>query len=257
MTTIVCDLDGVVYLDGQAITGAGEALATLRDRGLRLLFVTNNATKSQQTVVESIARLTGLEVDESDVVTSGLVTAMALEGIAERVFIVGEAALVEMFRSRGFSVVSDRRDAQAVVCGMDTTLTYDKLADATLAIRGGARFYATNSDVTYPTPDGQKPGGGAIVAALEAASGVEAIVCGKPHEPTGRAVRRIAPEGDIVVVGDRLETDIAFGKVNGWFTALVLSGVTSAGYEVASQLEPDIVIDSLADLPAALGRLQT
>ncbi len=255
METIVCDLDGVIYVDGAGVPGAGVALAALQAQGLRLLFVTNNATKTARNVVDTIGTLTGFEVDEGDVVTSGLVTAMALEGVIDRVLIVGGPALTETFTSRGFVVVGDWRDAQAVVCGMDFHLTYDKLAAATLAVRAGALFYATNADATFPSADGLKPGGGAILAALETATDVAAIVCGKPHGPTADAVERLTGPGPVLVVGDRFETDIALGKARAWFTALVLTGVAASG-DAPPGLEPDLVLDSLVDLPAALATAQ-
>jgi 4-nitrophenyl phosphatase len=203
-------------------------------------------------VIGTVAGLTGFTIEEHDVITSALVTASALKGLAARVLIVGTAALTDTFRSNGFTVVTDWREAEAVACGMDFDLTYDKLAAATLAIRNGALFYATNTDATYPTDEGQKPGGGAIVAALQTATGREPVVCGKPHEPVGDAIRAVIGAGDVLVVGDRFETDIALGKIQGWTTALVLSGIVTDGSAAPPGLEPDIVIDSLADLPAVL-----
>lgn len=257
MATIVCDLDGVVYVGSDPIPGAPAALEELRAQGRRILYVTNNSTKTPRMVVDTIERLTSLEVAEADVVTSGLVTALALKGRVDRVLILGGTALSDTFRSAGFTVVPDWQDAEAVVSGMKWDLTYDDLAAATLAIRAGAMFYATNTDATFPTAEGQKPGGGAIAAALETATGVSPIVCGKPHTPVGDAVLAVAGPGDILVVGDRLETDIALGKSQGWLTALVLSGVTTSGHDLPPGLEPDIVVDSLEDLPAVLAGGQT
>lgn len=254
--TVVCDLDGVVYVDGVAVPGAGRALEALQQQGRRLLFATNNSTKTPRIVVDTIARLTGFEVDERDVVTSGLVTAMALEELVDRVLVVGGAPLVDTFRSRGFTVVANWREAEAVVCGLDFNLTYEHLAAATLAVRAGARFYATNTDATYPTAEGQKPGGGAIVAALATATGIQPVVCGKPHAPLADAVRRIAGNNHVLVVGDRFETDVALGKAQGWSTALVLTGVAVDAAEAPPGLNPDIVIDSLSDLPGVLGGSQ-
>lgn len=255
--TIVCDLDGVVYVEGHEVPGAGAALDSLRRSGYRLLFATNNASKTAADVVESIRAFTGFSFPEESVVTSSRVTAMALQGKARRVYVIGQSALAGAMASAGFDVVESRREADAVVVGMDFGLTYDKLAEAALAIRAGALFYATNADNTYPTADGLKPGGGAIVAALEAATGVTAVVCGKPHRPTADALRSLASDGGVVVVGDRIETDIALGQSQGWATALVLTGVTSAEEAAASEVRPDVVLDSLADLPAVLAATQT
>lgn len=252
VATVVCDLDGVVYVDGKAVPGAGDAFRALREQGRRILFVTNNSMKTSSAVVDTVGRLTGFDIDEDSVVTTGRVTAMALAGRAQRVLIVGGPPLIETFREAGFTVVDDWRDAEVVVSGLDFDLTYRDLADATLAIRSGAGFYATNSDATYPTAEGQKPGGGAVVAALTTATGVEPTICGKPYPPMADAVRAIAGEGTVLVVGDRLETDIALGKSQGWLTALVLTGVSDGASPQPVGLEPDLVLDSLADLPAVL-----
>lgn len=253
----MCDLDGVVYVDGKAVPGAGDALRTLRDQGRRILFVTNNSTKTSSTVADTVRRLTGFVVDEDSVVTAGRVTAMTLAGRAQRVFIVGGPPLVETFRAAGFTVVTDWREAEVVVSGLDFDLTYQDLADATLAIRGGAEFYATNTDATYPTAEGQKPGGGAIAAALTTASGVEPTICGKPYPPMGEAVRALAGDGAVLVVGDRLETDIELGKAQGWLTALVLTGVSDGASQGSGSPKPDLVLGSLADLPGVLAEGQT
>lgn len=253
VATVVCDLDGVVYVDGHDVPGSGDALARLQAAGKRLLFVTNNATKTVGDVVDTVRRMSGFTVSESDVVTSGLVTAMALQGSAERVYVIGADALRDTLRRQGLDVTPDWREADAVAVGMDFGLTYDKLAAGALAIRSGAAFYATNADATYPTKDGLTPGGGAIVAALRAATDVEPIICGKPHSPVAEAVRRLAGPGRVMVVGDRLDTDIALGRNQGWATALVLTGVTAADVVPPAGLEPDLVIDRLADLPSLLG----
>jgi glycerol 3-phosphatase-2 len=250
--TVACDLDGVVYIDGEAIPGSGAALESLRNSGMRILFVTNNSNKTPRTVAESVAALTGFEIDARDVITSGRVTASELKGKADRVLIVGGMELSETFSRAGFKVVEDRTVADAVVVGLDRGFTYDALAEATLAIRAGALFYATNTDTTYPTAAGLKPGGGAIVAALVAATGVDPVVCGKPHGPMRAAVRSQARRGDVLVVGDRLDTDIALGKAEGWATALVLSGVTARDAPIPPYFQPDLVVDSLAALAELL-----
>ena len=252
MTAVACDLDGVVYIDGRAVPGAGEALQALRDGGRRILFVTNNSTKTPEIVADDVYALTGFSIDPADVLTSGRVTALALHGIARRVLIVGSAPLVGTFEEAGFEVVDDRNGAEAVVVGLDPDLTYDQMAEATLAIREGALFYATNTDATYPTADGLKPGGGAIVSALVTATGVEPVVCGKPHAPMRDALRALAGSGAVLVVGDRPDTDIAMGRAEGWPTALVLTGVTTHAAVLADDAQPEIVIESLADLPAVL-----
>ena len=253
MKTVACDLDGVVYVGDEGVPGAGDALDALRASGRTIVFVTNNSTQTPQTVANSVYHLTGFAVDPGDVVTSATVTAMALRGHARRVMIVGHDNLAATFDAHGFEVTGDRHMTEAVVVGLDFGLTYGTLAEAALAIGAGALFYATNTDASLPTAEGPIPGGGAIVAALATATGKQPVVCGKPHEPTAKALRSLVGEGRVLVVGDRPETDIALGKSQGWPTALVLSGVTSSATGLADELRPDLVLGSLAELPGALG----
>ncbi len=251
MRTIACDLDGVVYLGTEGIPGAGEALRRLAQSGYRLLFVTNNSTKTRYEVAAAITSRTGFPADPEDVLGSGLATARLLAGRVERVFVVGGAGLRVTLKGEGLVVVEHGEEAEAVVVGLDPEFTYARLAEATRALRNGAAFYATNTDATFPTPTGLQPGGGAIVAALAVASGREPIVCGKPHDPMRRLVRA-RTSGEVLVVGDRPETDLAMGKAEGWHTALVLTGVTSDPATVDSRWAPDLVVAALADLPDAL-----
>ena len=249
--TIVCDLDGVVYLDGVAIPGAGEALDQLQQLGYRLLFATNNSTKTRHDVIAHIASQTGFEADVADVLTSGVATAKHIAGVRS-VFVVGEEGLTTTLRDYGFEVTSEWREAEAVVVGLDRDMTYEKLSHATMAVRAGARFVATNIDATYPTASGLAPGGGAIVAAIAEAADAEPEVCGKPFAPMRDLVRAAAGGGDVWVVGDRPETDLALAGAEGWTKVLVLTGVTSDASEVPDEFSPDIVVPSIADLPRVL-----
>jgi 4-nitrophenyl phosphatase len=219
--------------------------------GFELIFVTNNSTKTRQDVRDHVAKRTGF-AGPAEVVTSGMATAAQLNGVAERVFVVGGAGLVATLETHGLEVVTDWRLCDAVVVGLDRDLSYAKLSEATLAIRSGAGFYATNADATYPMPDGLYPGGGAIAAFLERSTDVPAIVCGKPHAPTRAMVRELAGDGGVLVVGDRAETDISMGIEEGWATALVLTGVVDDPARVPAEYRPDLVLPSIADLPAAL-----
>jgi len=250
--TIILDLDGVLYLDVEGVPGAGEALQELETAGHRLVFATNNATMTQDTVVRHLAERTGFSPSPDAVVTSGMATAHHLAGEVDRVLVLGEAGLEEALRSEGITVVAGWRDADAVVVGLDRGLTYERLTSAVLAIAGGARFVATNVDSTYPTPEGLHPGGGAIAAAVAAATGVNPEVCGKPHEPMRALVRSRVAEGAVWVVGDRIDTDLAMGRAEGWGTVLVLTGVDTEDDLVAAGFAPDLVIASIAELPAVL-----
>ena len=162
---------------------------------------------------------------------------------------VGEPGLAATLTQAGITSVA-HSDAEVVVVGLDRDLTYDKLRDATLALRRGARFVATNRDETYPAADGLWPGGGAIVAALEAAAGRSAELAGKPAEPMRHLINDILVTDDVWMIGDRPDTDLAMGVAEGWRTVLVLTGVTEdpEGVEPA----PDFVVDSVAGLPGLL-----
>jgi HAD superfamily hydrolase (TIGR01450 family) len=250
--TVVLDLDGVLYVDTEGVPGAAAALHAVRATGHRLLFVTNNATKTAETVVRHLSERTGFTADPDDVVTSGSVTAMHLAGSVKRVYVLGEPALEEAMRFAGLAPTAVWQQAEAVVVGLDRGLSYERLAGAVLAVRAGARFVATNADTTYPTPQGLYPGGGAIAAAVAAATGVDPEVCGKPHEPMRAAVRSLVGDGPVWVVGDRIETDLAMATAEGWLSVLVLTGVDGRAELTATGFTPDLVLDSVASLPAAL-----
>jgi len=251
--TVIFDLDGVVYIDGRGIDGAGAALQRLTDAGIQVLFASNNSTKTPAMAAEHIAAATGYPCTAAQAVTSSFVTAKQLAGMYRAAHVVGEPGLVATLRDEGIDVVADWRDAQVVVVGLDRAVTFDALAAATLAIGvGGAAFVATNTDVTFPTDDGPVPGGGAIVAAIAAATEVEPVVYGKPNEAF-RSVMRDLADGEVLMVGDRAETDIAMGKAEGWATVLVLSGVTNDAADVPPEYAPDYVLDSIVELPRLLG----
>jgi 4-nitrophenyl phosphatase len=253
VSTVVCDLDGVVYVEKAGIPGAGEALARLRNAGIALVFVTNNSTKTSQMVVDDIEAVTGFTADRARVVTSGMATAHYLQGRVRSAFVVGGEGLARALEEVGIEIRTDWEAADAVVAGLDRALSYDKLKAATLALRSGAMFVASNVDATFPGTEGLYPGGGSIVAALETASGVAAVVCGKPYPPTRELVRSVVAPGRVVVVGDRPETDLAIAKAEGWGSVLVLTGVITDAAAVAPEYTPDAVLASIAELPEYLG----
>ena len=243
----------MLYLDKQGIPGAGEALDRLRAAGYQLLFVTNNSTKTRSTVVAHIANRTGFRAQISEVITSAWAAAEMLRGGIDRVMVVGGSGLTDTLRERGITITSDWRETDVVVVGLDLDLSYERLRDAALAIQRGARFVATNTDSTYPTPEGLFPGGGAMVAALETVTGITAEVGGKPHPPIRELIRTAVGAGPVWVVGDRPETDLALAGAEGWTRVLVLSGVTTDHTTVPAEYGPDLVLASIADLPEALG----
>lgn len=250
--TLVCDLDGVLYLDGQEIAGAGGALSALDRAGLAIVFCTNNSSKTRAVCAQRISRVTGYPASESQVVTSAAAAAslLATRGKMEGALVVGGEGVVEAMADAGIEVVSDPDHASVVVVGLDVGLTYDKLVAATHAVRRGADLVATNLDATFPAPDGLRPGAGAIVAAIETASGVTAEPAGKPFAPMRRLLRSMTGDGPVWMVGDRADTDLAMAHVEGWTSVLVMTGVTTDASTVDPP--PHLVLDSIAQLPAAL-----
>jgi HAD superfamily hydrolase (TIGR01450 family) len=240
--TWVLDLDGVVWLADKVIDGATAAVARLRSRGERVLFATNNSAVAVAGVETKLARL-GIPA-KGDVVTSAMAAARLVEP-GERVLVCGGPGVAEAMRARGAVAVWEG-DADAVAVGFHRDFDYERLRVAAQAVWNGARLIATNDDATYPTPAGPIPGGGAIVAAVAYASGVEPVVAGKPHAPMADLVLAIGgPSG--TMVGDRPETDGAFAIALGYRWALVLTGVTAAG-DLPVSPPPDVVADSLAAL---------
>jgi 4-nitrophenyl phosphatase len=246
---VVCDLDGVVYRGGKPIEGSPEAIRTLRASGLRVLFCTNNALPM---VGDFTTKLGGMGVPCSvdDIVTSSVVAAevIARDHPGATVLVVGGPGLREAVAKHGLSVVGSGK-ADAVVAGLDPTFDYDAMTTAASAVRAGAPFYATNDDASYPAEDGLRPGAGAIVAAIEVASGAKPVVLGKPNRPMMEAVVRRLPEGArVAMVGDRPETDLGGAHAMGWRTILVLTGVTSRDEAKALERAPDAIVERLASL---------
>ena len=240
--TWVLDLDGVVWLSADPIPGAAEAVARLRAAGERVLFCTNF---SGRLLADQEAQLEDHGIPaHGDVLTSAMAAARLVEP-GERVLICGGPGVAEAMQARGAIPVRDG-DADAVAVGFHREFDYERLRIAARAVDRGARLIATNDDATLPTPDGPIPGGGALVAAVAYATGVEAIVAGKPHQPMADLVLAVGgPEG--TVVGDRPSTDGGLAVRLGYRFALVLTGVTHED-DLPVEPAPDVIAASLADL---------
>jgi phosphoglycolate/pyridoxal phosphate phosphatase family enzyme len=250
---LVSDMDGVLYRGDEPIPGAAEAVARWRGRGKRIVFCTNN---SHYTVAEYVAKLErlGIPATEDDVVSSGAVLAKVLRergAGGKKAIAIGAQGLRAGLDASGVVVVDgDPVDGiDFVVVGWDRGFDYSKMRRACLAVRAGAELIATNSDATFPAPDGLWPGTGAILASIEVSGGRRAEVLGKPHPPMMDAVaRRLEGCRRIGIVGDRADTDLAGGISRGWTTILVTSGVTTPDEALALDPPPDVILPSLAEL---------
>ena len=225
---LIIDMDGVLWRGDEPIGDLPEIFRNLQRKHLKVVLATNNATRS---VYQYHAKLRGfgVEIEDWQIINSPVATALYLKKLHHSggpLYIIGESGLVTTLQEYGF--FHTEKEVLAVVVGMDRTLTYAKLAKATLLIRSGAPFIGTNPDRTFPLPEGLVPGAGAILAAIETAADTHPVIIGKPApEMYQAALDRMGLEADhTLVVGDRLETDIAGAQRLGCRTALVLSGVT-------------------------------
>lgn len=229
---VLCDLDGVVWLAHQPISGSVEAISALRKAGIRCVFVTNNSFSTYEEQVDALGAI-GISAS-GDIVTSAMSAATAIDA-RWRVLVCGGRGLIEEVSRAASEVVVAYREPKAqgpfdaVVVGFHREFDYQVLSDALTAVRGGAVLIGSNDDPTYPTPSGPIPGGGAILAAIQKASGVTAIVTGKPYRPMGQLVRNlcgdIAPS-EMLMVGDRPDTDGGLARLLGTRFAIVQSGET-------------------------------
>jgi HAD superfamily hydrolase (TIGR01450 family) len=240
------DLDGVVYVGPDAVPGVPAALATARQAGMRLGFVTNNAARTPEDVAVHLTEL-GVPAEAADVITSSQAAATVVAELFQRgarVLPVGGPGVAAALTAVGLTVVSHAEDDPvAVVQGYGREVGWAELAEAVVAVRNGARHVATNTDATIPSPRGPLPGNGAMVGVVRAVTGIEPLVTGKP-DPAMHAecVRRTGARRPLVV-GDRLDTDIEGARAAGAASLLVLTGVTDprALLAAAPQHRPDLL----------------
>jgi 4-nitrophenyl phosphatase len=252
--SLIIDMDGVIWRGDAPIGDLPAIFQRIRERGLKFVFATNNGTRTSEQYVTRLQGF-GVDVEPWQVITSAQAAAHGLSQKFPRgtkVFMIGEAGIRSALEENGFEVLSteDASHAQAVLVGIDRQITFQKMAEATLLVRRGVPFYATNPDKTFPTPRGEVPGAGAWYSVIVTASGVEPIIAGKPFPFLMQlALEKLGTEKETtLVVGDRLETDIAAGQGVGCPTALVLSGVSSKIQAEAWQPAVDIVADDLTSL---------
>lgn len=241
----VLDLDGVVYKGDTLISNVDVSIAKLRKRG-RVFFTTNNAALHREEYVKKLLGL-GIPVEKDEVLTSGYVSAVYINTHYDspRVFMIGEKGLRQELEEQELEVCY--RDCNLVLVGLDRGFNYDKLALALRFIEKGAPFIATNEDNALVTESGLLPGAGAIVKALKTASGKEPIVIGKPSDIMADFILTkagVKPE-EIMLIGDRIDTDVIMGKNFGMKTTLVLTGYTRQADVEKSKIKPDYVLDRL------------
>ena len=255
----VFDLDGTLYLGESLIPGAARTVAWLREAGARIVFLTNNPTRLPADYAAKLTSL-GIPAAREDVVSStdALTRYLREHAAGARLLTIAEPLLEGLLASEGFEITVDPDEADVVVVAFDRTFDYRKLTAAYQAVRRGARIVATNPDPYCPTPDGGLPDCGAILAALEVATGARAeAVVGKPSEHMAAAIsdRLHLPPDETVIVGDRLSTDVRMARHAGMHAALVLSGATQAHELEGGDDVPDLVLDDVTDLiPADLLR---
>lgn len=220
------DLDGVVYRGAQAVPHAVDSLQT---DPARKVYVTNNASRTPETVAAQLRRL-GLSAHPDDVVTSAQAAAAHLAGLLRpgaAVLVTGGEGLVTAVRAAGLTIVNHADQAEAVIQGYSPDLGWADLAEASYALARGIPWVASNTDMSVPTARGIAPGNGTLVAAVAAATGRQPIVTGKPHAPIMELAQQRAAAARPLVIGDRLDTDIAAGAAAGFDSLLVLTGVAN------------------------------
>jgi 4-nitrophenyl phosphatase len=254
--SLILDMDGVIWKGDAPIGDLPAIFKQIRERGLKFVFATNNGTKTPEEYQTKLADL-GVDIEPSQVVTSAMGIAFLLAQKHPRgtkIFMIGEEGIRAALEEKGFEILGVERasEAEAVVMGIDRGINFQKIAEATLLVRAGRPFYTTNTDRTFPTPRGEIPGSGAWLSVVTTATGVEPVVAGKPFPYLMElSLEKLGTKKEeTLVVGDRLETDIAAGQSVGYPTALVLSGVSTLEQAKAWTPAPDIIAGSLSELVA-------
>ncbi len=260
----VFDLDGTVYLGDAALPGSIDGIAELRRRGKRVLFVSNKPLEPRQNYAAKLTRL-GIPTPPEDVITSAYVLGhhLAQHEAGLTLYVIGEPSLRNELRAHGLQVIEelegqdpqdviDPTGIDAVVVAFDRTLDYRKLNTAYQALLRGARFFATNADKSCPMPGGAIPDAGGTIAALEHMTGRKLeLLAGKPSTLTMQvAIDQLGlPAARVMMVGDRLETDILMGQQAGMVTAVTLTGVATRADVAQMAQPPDYIINNLGELP--------
>jgi NagD protein len=243
------DMDGVLVHEEQAIPGAAEFLARLREREIPFLVLTNNSIYTRRDLAARL-RTSGLDVPEESIWTSALATASFLEAQRPRgsAFVIGEAGLTTALHEAGYTLTE--RDPDYVVLGETRTYSFGRLTRAIRLVEAGARFIATNPDPTGPSPEGPLPATGSVAALISRATGVQPYYVGKPNPLMMRSALNAidAHSEHTAMIGDRMDTDVISGLEAGLETILVLTGVTTRDEAERFPFRASRIVDSVADL---------
>ncbi|MGB2955316.1 MAG: HAD-IIA family hydrolase [Anaerolineales bacterium] len=258
--TILLDGDGVLWKSDNPIPGINPFFEFLAGNGINWALLTNNNTRTAQDYIDKLAKF-GISANSNSVFTSSTTTAEYLLerfGQGAPLHVVGMDGLITTLEDAGFQLSigeeNPENEVVAVVAGMDRQINHQKIKIAMRLIINGAAFIATNTDGSFPTPEGINPGTGMVIGALQFTSGVEPYIAGKPHPAifeTALKALGSTPE-ETLMVGDRLETDILGANLLGIMTAAVLTGVTSRREIKKNQIQPDYIFEDIAVLHQAL-----
>jgi 4-nitrophenyl phosphatase len=252
--SLILDMDGVLWKADEPIGNLSAVFELIRAKGLKVAFATNNGTLTPEMYIERLTRF-GVAVEAWQVVTSSLVAAHLLCQTLPAggpIFVIGETGLLAALKDKKFEPVSldEAITAQAVVMGVDRQINYLKMSEAALLVRHGVPFFVTNPDKSFPTTRGEIPGAGAWASVIITATGVQPIYAGKPAPALFELARERlgTTKEETLVVGDRLETDIAGGQADGCPVALVLSGVSTRTQGMAWRPAVDFLAEDLYTL---------
>jgi NagD protein len=243
------DMDGVIYRGGELIAGADRFINRLVREEIPFLFLTNNSQRTRRDVAMKLSRL-NIAVSETHIYTCAMSTArfLATQKANGTAYVIGEGGLLMALHENGYAVVD--HDPDYVVVGEGRTVNLEMLETAVQMILNGAKLIATNLDPNCPTRNGTRPGAGATVAYLEAATGCHAMNCGKPSPIMMRGARKELglATSQTVMIGDTMDTDILGGVQMGYQTILVLTGTTSREAVDSFSYHPDLILDSIDEI---------
>lgn len=252
--SLILDMDGVLWRGDSPIGDLPGIFARIQGKNLKVAFATNNSMRTPEQYMDRLEGY-GVQIEPWQVVTSALGIADMLGRKYQpgtKLFVIGESGVLNALREKGFELLStvEADQAKALVMGMDRQINFEKMATASLLVQRGLPFYATNNDKSFPTSHGEIPGAGAWISVVTTATGIEPIIAGKPFPFLLELAReRLGTlKEETLVVGDRLETDIAGGQAAGMPVALVLTGVCSRADAVAWTPEVNFIAENLSDL---------